>query len=201
MGEFDIFRYLNADETKKFKAQSRFVEFKKGEVLFYQGDICDEIFYIVSGKAVVSLSLENYEQIHLHGFCQDEHCIVNLSSALSKSPSPITAVAQTSVKAYLMPVSLVKELMATSEAYQNFVFSLFSLRYSSLITLIENIKFKRLDSRIFEYLQSFKQREIFITNAQIAEHIGTSRAVVNRVLQDLKRRGQISLNRGKITML
>ena len=100
-----------------------------------------------------------------------------------------------------MPVKLVQELMATSRTYQGFIFSLFNLRYSSLTTLIEHIKFKKLDSRILEYLQSFNQKEILITNAEIADYIGTSRAVINRVLQDLKRRGKIALHRGKITML
>ena len=201
MSEFNIFRDLKADEVAKIKAQSRFVEFKKGAVLFYQGDVCDEILYLVSGKISLFIGVENYEQIPLYEFCQNEQCIVNIASALSKSPTLASAVAKTDIKAYLMPVKLVQELMATSRTYQGFIFSLFNLRYSSLTTLIEHIKFKKLDSRILEYLQSFNQKEILITNAEIADYIGTSRAVINRVLQDLKRRGKIALHRGKITML
>ena len=65
MSEFDIFRDLKADEVAKIKAQSRFVEFKKGAVLFYQGDVCDEILYLVSGKISLFIGVENYEQIPL----------------------------------------------------------------------------------------------------------------------------------------
>ena len=77
-------------------------------------------------------------------------------------------------------------LIAESPAYQKTFFRLFTLRYSSLTTLIEDIKFKWLDSRILEYLRSFDTKEIIVKNSDIAEHLGTSINVINRVLQDLK---------------
>ncbi len=40
-----------------------------------------------------------------------------------------------------------------------------------------------------------------ITNNQIALELGTSRTVINRVLQDLKNKNLIKLSRGKITLL
>ncbi|WP_462102318.1 hypothetical protein [Campylobacter concisus] len=52
--------------------------------------------------------------------------------------------------------------------------------------MIEDIKFKWLDSRILEYLRSFDTKEIIVKNSDIAEHLGTSINVINRVLQDLK---------------
>lgn len=81
------------------------------------------------------------------------------------------------------------------------IFSLFTLRYSSLTTLIEDIKFKRLDSRILDFLKSYNSKEIKITNSEIASSLGTSRTVINRVLQDLKNKNLIKLARGTITIL
>lgn len=75
------------------------------------------------------------------------------------------------------------------------IFSLFTLRYTSLTTLIEDVKFKRLDSRILGFLNSFNSKEIKITNDEIAQHLGTSRTVINRVLQDLKNKNFIKLSR------
>ena len=88
-----------------------------------------------------------------------------------------------------------------NQEYQKMIFSLFTLRYDALTTLIEDIKFKRLDSRILEFLRSFGTDEIAIKNRQIADHLGTSRNVVNRVLQDLKAKNLIRLSRGKITLV
>lgn len=60
------------------------------------------------------------------------------------------------------------------------------MRYTALTTLVEDVKFKRLDSRILKFLESFDAKEIKITHNEIAEGRGTSRNVVNRVLQELK---------------
>lgn len=68
--------------------------------------------------------------------------------------------------------------------YQKTEFCLFTLRYSLLTTLIEDIKFKRPSSRILEYLSSFGTEEIAVKNSDIAKRLGASRNVINRVLQD-----------------
>ena len=96
---------------------------------------------------------------------------------------------------------MIQELIIHSPSYQKMIFSLFTLRYTSLTTLIEDVKFKRLDSRILEFLNSFNSKEIKITNNEIAQHLGTSRTVINRVLQDLKNKNFIKLSRGRITLL
>jgi len=44
-------------------------------------------------------------------------------------------------------------------------------------------------------------KEIKITNSEIASSLGTSRTVINRVLQDLKNKNLIKLARGTITIL
>ena len=101
----------------------------------------------------------------------------------------------------MIPIDVIQNLIVHSPSYQKMIFSLFTLRYSSLTTLIEDIKFKRLDSRILDFLKSYNSKEIKITNSEIASSLGTSRTVINRVLQDLKNKNLIKLARGTITIL
>lgn len=136
-----------------------------------------------------------------YDFCEGEQCIVNIASALSSTPAIATAQTLTDVRGWLIPVRVIQRLIAESPAYQKTVFRLFTLRYSSLTTLIEDIKFKRLDGGILEYLRSFGTDEITVKNSDIAEHLGTSRNVVNHVLQDLKDKNLIKLGRGKIILI
>lgn len=86
-------------------------------------------------------------------------------------------------------------------AYQKTVFCLFTLRYYSLTTSIDDIKFKRLDDRILEHLRSFGTDEIAVKNSDIAEHLRTLQNIINRVLQDLKDKNLIKLGRGKIILI
>lgn len=57
-------------------------------------------------------------------------------------------------------------------------FTLFSLKFNTLTTLIEDIKFKRLDTRILEYLKNKEQPIVEITHEKIANELDTSRVVI-----------------------
>lgn len=201
--KFDIFSELDAARIEEIKAASKYVELPRGSILFYEGDVCESVLYLTQGriKILVGGTDETPAQIPLYDFCEGEQCIVNIASALSSSPAIATAQALTDIRGWLIPVRVIQRLIAESPAYQKTVFRLFTLRYSSLTTLIEEIKFKRLDSRILEYLRSFGTDEIAVKNSDIAEHLGTSRNVVNRVLQDLKDKNLIKLGRGKIRLV
>jgi CRP/FNR family transcriptional regulator len=174
----------------------------KDTILFYQDDVCKDILLLEEGE--VSLYIygdENDEMITLYTICDGEQCIINTASAISGTPVIANAMTSTPVKGYLMPASIAKKLMSLNEEYQNFIFSLFSLKFHSLTTLIEDIKFKKLDARILALLTAKNETMIIITHEQIANHLNTSRVVVSRVLKDLENKQKIRLHRGKIEVL
>ena len=55
------------------KRDSKYVEFTKDSVLFYEGDICKEVFYLYEGRVSVSVSVEREEnalkELVLYDFC------------------------------------------------------------------------------------------------------------------------------------
>ena len=63
------------------------------------------------------------------------------------------------------------------------------------------IKFKKLDSRILEWLKTKQLPLIQATHEEIAEALGTSSVVVSRVLKDLEKQGLIKLHRKEIELL
>lgn len=201
MENFDFFSELNEELVNNIKSNSKYVEIPKGTILFYEGDICKEVLYLIEGNIKLSVSANTNDEIPLYDFCQGKQCIVNIASTISQTKAVATAESTTLIKGYLIPIDVIQNLIVHSPSYQKMIFSLFTLRYSSLTTLIEDIKFKRLDSRILDFLKSYNSKEIKITNSEIASSLGTSRTVINRVLQDLKNKNLIKLARGTITIL
>ena len=126
---------------------------------------------------------------------------MNIASTLSETKAVATAEASSDIKGWMIPKETIQYLMINSMKYQKFIFSMFTLRFAALTTLVEDIKFKRLDSRILDFLRSHKSNTITITHEQIANHLGTSRVVISRVLKDLKNKQFIELQRGKILLL
>jgi len=71
----------------------------------------------------------------------------------------------------------------------------------SLAKLVNDIKFKKLDERVLEWLQSQDDKIIEITHEKIANELGSSRVVISRVLKELEKQTKISLSRGTIELL
>ena len=85
-----------------------------------------------------------------------------------------------------------------SDVYQSYLFSLYQLRFEDLTGLINDIKFKRLDTRIVEWLDKQPLSMIDSTHEQLAQELGSSRVVISRLLKELEQKGIVKLHRGKI---
>ncbi len=201
MEQFDFFSELDKKELESLKSKSKYVEIPKGTILFYEGDICKDILYLIDGNVKLSISTAGSDAIPLYDFCQGEQCIVNIASTLSETKAVATAEASSDIKGWLIPKEVIQELMIHSPEYQKFIFSLFTIRFSALTTLVEDIKFKRLDSRILDFLHAYESKIVKITHEEIANHLGTSRVVISRVLKDLEDKNYIELKRGEIIVL
>jgi len=200
MKNFDFYSQLSIEEQEFLKKNSQYIELPKQTLLFYQGDTCKDILLLEEGSVKLSIYGEK-EEIQLYEIRRGEQCIVNTASTISKTSAIATAETISEIKGWLVPQEIIKELSSRSSVYQEFLFSLFSLKFFALTTLIEDIKFKRLDTRVMEYLQKQNTQFIEMTHEDLASTLGTSRVVISRVLKDLERKELIKLHRKKIELI
>lgn len=177
------------------------VSISKNTLLFYQGDICENILWLTSGEVRLYTQSDTIDEITLYTLKAGEQCIVNTASLLSGTNAVASAETLTDIEGYLIDTQSVKLLSKMSDIYQNYLFSLYQLRFEELTSLINDIKFKRLDTRIVEWLKKQPDQLIEITHAQLATELGSSRVVVSRILKDLEQKGMVLLHRGKIEVL
>jgi CRP/FNR family transcriptional regulator len=201
MQKFEFFTQLTQEEQSFLLDNSQKIELPENYTLFYQGDTCTDILFLEEGKVNLSIHGDLDEVISLYEIGCAEQCIINTSSAISNTKAIATATTITPIIGKLVPVKIIKKLMNTSTSYQEYVFSFFALKFHTLTTLIEDIKFKNLDSRIISYLKKQDNKIIEITHEELANILGTSRVVVSRVLKDLENKKMIQLHRKKIELL
>ncbi|WP_024954226.1 Crp/Fnr family transcriptional regulator [Sulfurospirillum arcachonense] len=195
-----FFKNLSSKEKKVFFNHAKRVCFPKGQILFWQGDLCEGILYLETGSLKVYLQNENGDEITLYTLEAGEQCVVNTSSTISSTPALGSAVSLSEISGYILDKNSVKKLMKESLAYQEHMFNIFTLKLTSLATLIEDIKFKPLKTRILSFLKNKKINKIHITHEKIAQNMGTSRVVISRILKDLEKEGELELYRGYIML-
>ena len=177
------------------------ISIPKNTLLFYQGDVCDNILWLTSGEVRLYTQSDSIEDITLYNLKAGEQCIVNTASLLSQTDAVASAETLTDIEGYLIDAESVRKLSKMSDVYQSYLFSLYQLRFEELTSLINDIKFKRLDTRIMQWLNKQDSNMINITHNQLATELGSSRVVVSRLLKELEEKGMVALHRGKIERL
>jgi CRP/FNR family transcriptional regulator len=80
-----------------------------------------------------------------------------------------------------------------------FVYTHINERLASIMTLVSEIVFGKLDERLISYLvEKSKDGTLRTTHQKIAYDLGTAREVVSRLLKDLERQGRIFCSRNLI---
>jgi len=177
------------------------VSIPKNTILFYQGDICETILWLTQGEVRLYTQSDTIEDITLYSLKAGEQCIVNTASSISDTDAIATAESITNIEGYIIDKESIKKLSALSPVYQRYIFSLYTIRMADLAMLINDIKFKKLDVRLLEWLQKNSETNIKMTHEEIANSLGSSRVVISRTLKELEKRGKVKLYRGSVEVL
>ena len=198
---FDFLDDLSKQEKDYLQKHLRPISAPKDTILFYQGDTTKEILLLTKGFIRLYIQGEGINEIELYVLNPMEQCIVNTTSAINLTPAIGSAVTISDIEGYMLDREIVLELMRSNEKYQSYIFSLFTVRLDTLAKLLESIKFKQMDERVYEYLQAQNTKPLQITHEEIAQSLGSNRVVISRALKKLEREGLVKLSRGSITLL
>lgn len=173
-----------------------------GTTLYWEGDSCGQIVFLLAGLIRVFKAHDGGREITLYEISPGETCILNASCILSHTTYPANAKAVTDVFLLSFPAADFKQLMDRYHELRAFVFGLLSERLTSVLALLEEVVFNRMDERLYDYLiERSADNQLESTHQAIANDLGTSREVVSRLLKDMERRGKVSLSRNSIQLL
>lgn len=198
---YAFYNNLEPEAKELLHAHLKPVKVPKDTILFFQGDVCDNILFLTSGSVRLYIQSDDADEITLYQLNPGEQCIVNTASTISQSEAIGSAVTTSEIEGYLLDVASVKELAHMSDVYQSFLFSLYTLRMNDLAQLVNDIKFKKLDERVLEWLKKQHTNPVTTTHETIANELGSNRVVISRVLKNLEKQGKITQSRGEITLL
>jgi CRP/FNR family transcriptional regulator len=201
MKRFPFFEKLKQSNKELLLAHAKEMKIPSDMEIFHQGDRCREIFFLVEGSVRVYRAHESGHDLTLYYLQPLEQCNVNLNSVLTDTPSVGTAVSEGECVGISIPAHITKHLYTDETAYQEYIFSLFALRLESLVYLVEDVRFKKLDIRLKEWLSESGEKTLHITHDKIAAHMGSSREVISRLLKEFEREGLIQISRGQIDLL
>lgn len=198
-----ILQQAEPEVLRIFQQVAFYTYIKAGKDIFVQGDQVGAIALLISGAVRVYKIGETGREITLYRFSAGESCILTATAILNYHSFSAIATVEQDAEAIMIPADTFREWVNQYELWRSFVFDLLSQRLSSVIEIVEEVAFGRMDIRVATLLRerSQSQNPLIITHHEIASELGSAREVISRILGTFANKGIIELKRGLIEVL
>lgn len=198
-----ILRKADASFVQEFQRAAFFARIPAGHDVFLEGDQVEAIALLISGVVRVYKIGETGREITLYRFGNGSSCILTANAILSHKTFPAVATVEEDAEAIMIPADTFRNWVKHHDVWREFVFDLLSQRLSTVMAIIDEVAFHRMDRRVASLLlnQAKSQNPLQITHQEIAAELGSSREVISRLLEDFVSEGSIRSGRGTIEVL
>ena len=199
---FPIWNKLNADQQNRILSVTDFQKAKSGMVLHDGSPDCLGMLVVRSGQLRAYMLSEEGREITICRFFEMDICLFSASCVMPNMQFDIFIEAEKDTEFWVVPACLFQNLMDESIVIANYARNLITGHFSELMWLMEQIMWKSFDKRLAAFLlEECKLEEtdkLQITHEKIANHMGTAREVVTRMLRYFQGEGLVKLTRGAI---
>ncbi|WP_264987466.1 Crp/Fnr family transcriptional regulator [Lysinibacillus piscis] len=194
-----------------FQQHGVFIKVNKDNKIFLEGERSKEIYYIQSGKISISKETEDGKELTIR-ICGPQSIIGEGSLFCSLTYNSVTASVLEPSTLYVLSRQTLESLLTEQPhlmvTYMQWLQTENLKHQSRLRDLILHGKKGALFSTLIRlsntYGQPLENGSIYInsplTNTEIANLCATSREMINRMLNDLKKHGILSFDKGYITI-
>lgn len=182
----------------------RLYTFQEGEVIMDIGQYVKIVPLVLKGLIKVSREDEEGRELFLYYLHPGDSCTMSFTCCMMNKKSEIRTVAEEKTILLGVPIRFMDEWMTKYQSWKNFVMQSYDNRMMELVKTIDSIAFKKMDERLFEYLEAkskaFQTKELSVTHQDIAFDLNASREAISRLLKKMEKEGMLTLGRNKINL-
>ena len=199
---FPIWDKLNKAEQDRITSNLITRKVTKGTVIHNGSMECTGLLLIKTGQLRAYILSNEGREITIYRLFDRDMCLFSASCIMRSIQFDITIEAEKDTDLWIIPAELYQSIMKESAPVANYTNELMATRFSEVMWLIEQIMWKSLDKRLAEFLLeeiSIEGTEkLKITHETIANHLGSHREVMTRMLKYFQNEGMVKLSRGMI---
>ena len=166
---------------------------------------CTGLLLVKSGQLRAYILSDEGREITIYRLFDRDMCLFSASCMMRSIQFDMTIEAEKDTEFWIIPTEIYKSIMEESAPVANYTNELMAARFSDVMWLIEQIMWKSLDKRVASFLleeSSIEESDkLKLTHEAIANHLGTHREVITRMLRYFQSEGMVKLSRGTVTIL
>ena len=201
---FTVWNKLTPQQQAMIQGSLIYRKEPKGTILHNGSVDCAGLFLIRSGQLRAYILSDEGREITIYRLFDWDICLFSASCVLNSIQFEIIIEAEKETEFWVIPPMVFKKLMDESAPMANYVNGIMGSRLSEVMWLMEQIMWKSLDKRLAKFLLEEATiegtSELKLTHEAIANHLGTHREVITRMLRYFQSEGMVQLSRGTVTI-
>ncbi|MBV8252724.1 MAG: Crp/Fnr family transcriptional regulator [Chitinophaga sp.] len=179
--------------------------FKEGDVILNEQSNIRAIPIVTKGSMRVMRTDDDGREILLYYIRAGESCIMSFLGGMHQEESKVKAVVEEEAEIYFLPIEKVGLFIKEYPEWLDYIFRLYHKRFEELLEVVNAVAFRKADERLLQLLQKKAEltgsKKLLVTHEQLANELGTARAVVSRLLKQLEENQVLKLGRNKIELM
>lgn len=174
-------------------------------VVFWEGDIETNLLYLQYGWLKVIKTAPDGREQTLRFLGPGE--IFNEIGVFAKRPSPATAIALEEVGLWLIPRHGLEQVLFSYPQIALQIMEYMADRFISLVAFAADLSLRTVEARLAKLLlEQARDKDViprhhWMTQTEMAGHLGTVPDVLSRVIRDLTKAGLIEMDKHQIRVL
>lgn len=202
---FPVWEKLTPQQRTQLTERAVLRRADKGTIVHNGALECTGLLLVRSGQLRAYILSDEGREITVYRLFERDICLFSAWCIMNSITFSITVAAEKDTEYWLIPPDVYKRVMSESAPLANFTNEIMASRFSEVMWLIEQVMWKSMDKRIAAFLLEEaaieRSMELKITHEMIANHLGTHREVVTRMLRYFQSEGMVKLTRGAVEVI
>ena len=199
---FPMWEQLTGEQRERLAAAAVLRQASRGTVLHGGSGECLGLLLVRSGQLRAYILSQGGREVSVYRLFEMDICLLSASCMIRSLQFELTIQAEKDAQFWVIPPEVYRELMEQSAPLANYTNQIMASRFSEVMWLLEQILWKSFDKRLASFLLEETAREgssvLPMTHETIANHLGTAREVVTRMLRYFQGEGMVKLTRGSV---
>ena len=184
-------------------AQSADIRHYPKDTLIHQGrQDCLGILLILSGQVRAYINTEEGRELTLYRLFDGDICLFTASCVFNSIQFDIFVTPVQDVSVIHIPAEVYRSCLEENARAALYTNELMASRFSEVMWVLEQVLSKKLDERLAALLLEEEElsgsANLAMTHEQIANHLGSAREVISRMLKYFQSEGLVRLSRGHV---
>ncbi|PIQ36696.1 MAG: hypothetical protein COW59_11260 [Lysobacterales bacterium CG17_big_fil_post_rev_8_21_14_2_50_64_11] len=168
-------------------------------------DEVDHFGIVLEGSLKVRARSDDGRIFSIYRVRPGEMCMLSLAFMSARNRVYADVAGEGDVQVLRIPSIHFERLLTLSPGFREFVMGSMSGYVIKMLSLVEEVTFERLQTRIERHLEDVVRasgsNQIRVTHQELAHELGSTREVISRLLKTMEKAGNIDLGRGTIKLL